>query len=176
MNFEDEAKIDLSNQNLDEISSLCTELSNLESDIKSYEDTIKEMKKKADKLSMEIIPEKMTELGLKSVELKDGSKLQVAEFVQARISEENKEKAFAWLRDNGHGDLIKHNLSASFGRGEDDKAQAFKDRASQIGLDLVEKNWVEPMTLKAFAKEQKDNIPFDVFGVFIGNKTKIKKQ
>lgn len=178
MNFEDDAKINISNNNLDEVSQLCQELSNLENDIKSYEDTVKELKKKADKLSMEVIPEKMNELGLKSVELNDGSKLKIAEFVQARITEENKEQAFSWLRDNGHGDLIKHNLSANFGRGEDDKAQDFKKRAEDIGLDLVEKEWVEPMTLKAFAKEQVaqgTGIPMDTFGVFIGNKTKITK-
>ena len=102
----------------------------------------------------------------------------VAEFVQARITEENKQDAFSWLRDNGHGDLIKHNLSANFGRGEDDKAQDFKKRAEDIGLDLAEKEWVEPMTLKAFAKEQVaqgSGIPMDTFGVFIGNKTKITK-
>ena len=159
MNFEDDAKINISNNNLDEVSQLCQELNNLENDIQSYEDTVKELKKK-------------------SVELNDGSKLKIAEFVQARITEENKEQAFSWLRDNGHGDLIKHNLSANFGRGEDDKAQDFKKRAEDIGLDLAEKEWVEPMTLKAFAKEQVaqgTGIPMDTFGVFIGNKTKITK-
>jgi len=178
MNFEEDAKINISNNNLDEVSQLCQELSNLENDIQSYEETVKELKKKAEKLSMEVIPEKMNELGLKSVELNDGSKLKIAEFVQARISDDNKEKAFAWLRENGHGDLIKHNLSASFGRGEDDKAHDFKTRAEEIGLDLMEKEWVEPMTLKAFAKEQVGQgtgIPMDTFGVFIGNKTKITK-
>ena len=178
VNFEDDAKINISNNNLDEVSQLCQELSNLENDIKSYEETVKDLKKKADKLSMEVIPEKMTELGLKSVELNDGSKLKIAEFIQARISDENKEAAFSWLRENGHGDLIKHNLSASFGRGEDDKAQNFKKRAEDIGLDLMEKEWVEPMTLKAFAKEQiakGSGIPMDTFAIYIGNKTKITK-
>ena len=112
MNFEEDAKINISNNNLDEVSQLCQELSSLENDIQSYEETVKELKKKAEKLSMEVIPEKMNELGLKSVELNDGSKLKIAEFVQARISDDNKDKAFAWLRENGHGDLIKHILSA----------------------------------------------------------------
>jgi hypothetical protein len=85
MNFEEDAKINISNNNLDEVSQLCQELSNLENDIQSYEETVKELKKKAEKLSMEVIPEKMNELGLKSVELNDGSKLKIAEFVQARI-------------------------------------------------------------------------------------------
>ena len=43
MNFEDDAKINISNNNLDEVSQLCQELSNLENDIKSYEDTVKEL-------------------------------------------------------------------------------------------------------------------------------------
>jgi prefoldin subunit 5 len=58
MNFEEDAKINISNNNLDEVSQLCQELSNLENDIQSYEETVKELKKKAEKLSMEVIPEK----------------------------------------------------------------------------------------------------------------------
>ena len=47
MNFEDDAKINISNNNLDEVSQLCQELSNLENDIKSYEETVKDLKKKS---------------------------------------------------------------------------------------------------------------------------------
>ena len=37
-------------------------------------------------------------------------------------TEANKEAAFNWLRNNGLGDIIKNEISVSFGRNEDNKA------------------------------------------------------
>ena len=78
-----------------------------------------------------------------------------------------------------NGDLIKNQLSASFGRGEDDKAEDFKHKVSELGLPVQQKVWVEPMTLKAFARERianGDELPMDKFGVFVGSKTKLTKK
>ena len=41
------------------------------------------------------------------------------------------------------------------------------------------KKWVEPMTLKAFVKDQTEqgqNIPQELFGLYIGEKSKIMKR
>ena len=41
------------------------------------------------------------------------------------------------------------------------------------------KKWVEPMTLKAFVKDQIEKgsaIPMDLFGIYIGDKAKITKR
>ena len=44
---------------------------------------------------------------------------------------------------------------------------------------VQQKVWVEPMTLKAFARERitnGDELPMDKFGVFVGSKTKLTKK
>ena len=47
----------------------------------------------------------------------------------------------------------------------------------QYGFKYLQKQKVEPMTLKAFAKEQVEKgkeLPFDLFGIYIANKAKLK--
>jgi len=56
-----------------------------------------------------------------------------------------------------------------------DKAQWDKINKKELKQD-DKKEKVEPMTLKAFVREQVEGgkeLPFDLFGVYIANKTKI---
>jgi hypothetical protein len=46
-----------------------------------------------------------------------------------------REDAYNWLRENGLGDIIKNNVSVTFGRGEDDKAQQLLDLAASNGFE-----------------------------------------
>ena len=64
----------------------------------------------------------MSEMGLAELKLHDGSHLKVSTSYRATITEANKEAAFNWLRNNGLGDIIKNEISVSFGRNEDNKA------------------------------------------------------
>ena len=46
------------------------------------------------------------------------------------------------------------------------------------GHSLVQKKWVEPMTLKAVVREQVEkgnDLPLEAFSVYIGQKIKVKK-
>ena len=88
------------------------------------EDNLKDLKKEQDRLSGEVIPTMMSEMGLSELKLQDGSHLKVSTSYKAHITEANKEMAFNWLRNNGLGDIIKNEISVSFGRGEDNKAAA----------------------------------------------------
>ena len=49
----------------------------------------------------------------------------------------NKESAFNWLRNNGLGDIIKNEISVSFGRNEDNKAADYAAlaRGSRVPTD-----------------------------------------
>ena len=88
----------------DNIQSLADQVEQLEKFIQSIEDReneIKELKKSRDRISGDIIPTMMSEMGLSELKLQDGSHLKVATSYKAHISEANKEMAFNWLRDNG---------------------------------------------------------------------------
>ena len=108
----------------------------------------------------------------------DGTSISVSRFYSGRITEENRDQCFHWLEENGLGDIIKNTVSANFGRGEDESAKTLMNSLEKEGYSLMQKKWVEPMTLKAVIKEQVEkgsDLPLDTFNVYVGRKIKVKK-
>jgi len=62
----------IGDNSLKEMADLCAEQASLEEEIRQLEEQLKAKAKAARKLSQEIIPAKMSELGLESLTLKDG--------------------------------------------------------------------------------------------------------
>ena len=164
--------------NVQDLADCVVRLQKMEDEIKQDEEDLKIKKIKADKLSEEIIPEMMTSMKLKTMKLADGSAIEVKEIYSATIPVARKEGAFNWLRENGLGDLIKNEITVSFGRGEDNKASEYADLARGRGFEPSQKLKVEPMTLKALFRERSENnqnLPSEHFNLFKGNKTKITR-
>jgi len=169
----------IKDDSLKELSELCAQQVRIDEDIKHLEEALKLKSSLRRKLSQEIIPAKMSELGLESISLDSGEVIKVKQLIQASIPVKHREVAFQWLRDNGHGDLIKNQVSATFGKGEDNAASDFLNKVEALGLQPQQKVWVEPMTLKAFVREQVtkgSELPMETFGVFVGAETKISKK
>ena len=165
----------------DNIQSLADQVERLEgvaSEIEDTESRLKLLKKKRDHISGDIIPTMMSEMGLAELKLHDGSHLKVSTSYRATITEANKEAAFNWLRNNGLGDIIKNEISVSFGRNEDNKAADYAELAKGQGFQPTQKMKVEPMTLKALVRERIEagkDMPTEIFGVYSENKTTIKR-
>ena len=154
------------------------ELQKLEDEIKEDEERLKRKKQQADKLSGEVIPEIMESLKLKTMKLQDGSGVEVTQIYSATIPVAKKEGAYNWLRENDLGDLIKNEITVSFGRGEDNKASNYADLARENGFEPAQKLKVEPMTLKAEYRSRVEkglDLPSEHFNLFKGNKTKITR-
>ena len=165
----------------DNIQSLADQVEKLESlqtRLELQEENIKNTKKQLEHLSGEVIPTMMAEMGLSHLKLMDGSSVDVKPFYSANITVANKEKAFKWLRDNGLGDIIKNEISVSFGRNEENKEADYAALAQERGFQPTQKLKVEPMTLKALVRERTEagkEMPTEIFGVFSENKTTIKR-
>ena len=163
------------------VQSLADQVERLEAmqqQLEIQEDAIKEKKKQIQHISGEVIPTMMSEMGLAELKLHDGSHLKVSTSYRATITEANKEAAFNWLRNNGLGDIIKNEISVSFGRNEDNKAADYAELAKGQGFQPTQKMKVEPMTLKALVRERIEagkEMPTEIFGVFSENKTTIKR-
>ena len=164
------------------VQSLADQVERLETVVKTIEEAeekLKEFKKQRDHISGEVIPTMMSEMGLAELKLHDGSHLKVSTSYRATITEANKEAAFNWLRNNGLGDIIKNEISVSFGRNEDNKAANYAELAKSNGFQPTQKLKVEPMTLKALVRERIEagkEMPTEIFNVFVGNKTTIKRK
>ena len=165
------------------------ELRNLEDQIAASENHTKDLKEKAKQLSNFDIPKMMEEMNVKKLKLKDGASIEVksiysASLVQGRSESDSdfikrREEAFNWLREHGLGDIIKNDVTVTFGMGEDNKATDYAVLARGQGYEPVQKVGVHTQTLKAVVRERTESgqdMPADLFNTFVGNQTKITKR
>ena len=166
-------------ENIKSLASQVKSLKELEDELKADEESLKNKKKEIERISGEVIPTMLSEMGLSSLKLADGSAVDVKPYYAANISVINRDAAYGWLRSNGLGDIIKNDITVSFGRNEDNKAAEYANLARGQGFQPTQKLKVEPMTLKALVRERIEagkTMPMDIFNVFVGNRTKITRK
>ena len=176
---QDQTEVIKNTSNIKTLSDEVLKLRAMEDQLKIMEEALKEKKKEIDRVSGEVIPTMLSEMGLSQLKLADGSSVDVKPFYSASISAQNKDKAYEWLRNNGLGDIIKNEISVSFGRNEDNKAANYAELAKSNGFQPTQKLKVEPMTLKALVRERIEagkEMPTEIFNIFVGNKTTIKRK
>ena len=155
------------------------ELKNLEDEIKNAEKSVSKLKEQAKTLSQFEIPMMMEEMHITKLKLKDGESVEIKKIYGASISPDYQDKAFTWLRNNGLGDIIKNDVTVTFGRGEDNKAADYAVLARGQGYEPVQKIGVHPQTLKAVVRERLESgqeLPSDLFKTYAGNSTKITRR
>ena len=167
--------------NIQDLASKCQEMLDLDDQIAEQEKKLKELSQRREVISSEVIPNLLSEQGLASLKLFDGSTVEVSKKYSCTMKADPslKEKAHEWLRENNLGDIIKRNVAVSFGTGEDNKAEEFFGLAAQSGYEPEQSQKVEPSTLRALFRERAQNgldMPSDVFNLFIKDETKITRK
>ena len=179
INFEkDQTEVLDRTENIKSLANQVKKLRDLEDEVKADEQALKDKEKEIERISGEVIPTLLSEMGLSSLKLADGSAVDVKPYYSANISIKNREAAYNWLRSNGLGDIIKNEITVSFGKNEDNKAAEYANLAKGQGYQPTQKLKVEPMTLKALVRERIEagkEMPTEIFGVFSENKTTIKR-
>jgi hypothetical protein len=168
---------DFEDKKLGRVATLATQILDFDKEIAVQESAVKELKEKRRQLAEDLLPAVMTEHGLTEITLSDGSKVSVRKFYSCTIPADQTEKAFDWLREKGHEGLIKHRITVDFSREKDDQALRIKEDLENKGLYPADKEWVEPSTLRGFAREQTEagvNLPEGLFRLFIGERATIK--
>jgi hypothetical protein len=161
--------------NPNELANKVQQLKDLEDEIANAEASVKKLKEKANILSQFEIPQMMEEMNITKLKLKDGETVEVSNFYSASIVDQD--AAFQWLRENGRGDIIKNDITVTFGRGEDNKAAQYAVLAKGQGYEPVQKVGVHPQTLKGVVRECNESgveLP-DCFKTYVGNRTNIKR-
>jgi hypothetical protein len=176
--FEKEADaLRLSDTQITGIAALARRAKSLEKDIEDQETTLKGLKDELRTLTEQTIPEALSEMGMSSFRMEDGSAIDVKPFYSASISEARRAEAFQWLRDHGFDDIIKNTVSVRFGRGEEELCQRLLGVLGTQGFRSEQAEKVEPSTLKAWVRERVERgeeFPTELFGAFIGKKAVIK--
>jgi len=161
-----------------QLSTLVRSLREVENQIEKTENVLKQLKSEKHRMSVETIPGLMDEMGVERLDV-DGLTVERKMMVHASIPQDRKEDAFAWLRENGLDDIIKNDVTCSFGKGEDNVAGDVVGILHERGFNPKTKTHVHPSTLKAFVKERVTEgkpIDLDMFGAFIANAAQIRRK
>lgn len=73
----------------------------------------KDSQKVLDTLRLAIIPDRMDDDGINSIDVIGVGKVSLTSGLNASIPAAKRESAYAWLEDNGYGDLIQETVNAS---------------------------------------------------------------
>jgi predicted nuclease with TOPRIM domain len=168
----------LDDSKLDKVSRLANEAARLQEDVDRTEEEAKHFKKALYKVTDELLPAAMEELDIEKLTLNDGSEISVKPIYAASIPKDRRDEAYDWLREHGDGDIIKNNITVTFGKGEDQDAEAFMLVCGNQGFTPQQIEKIEPMTLKAWLREKVeagDPVPLDLFGAFISQRASIKR-
>lgn len=163
-------------EGLKRVSAAAEKLLLLQAEADKLEEALASKKEELRMVAEGTLPEAMAEVGIAEFKLNDGSKITVKPFYSASIGDSNREDCHSWLRENGFGDLIKHELTVQLGRDRDAVAAELKVVLKEKDLPYVDKEGVNSSTLNAFVKEQVEKgkaLPLDKFKVFIGRKAKV---
>ena len=137
----------------------------LESQIEECEQELKDKNEMLRKISKEILPNMMAEIGIESSTLPGGYKVGIDNVVFAKLPP-NPYEAFEWLRKHNMDGVIKTQVILNYGKGEDKKVEAIQEMLTKLGETPEVKSNIHHMTLKALVKEQIEkgtDIPLDAF-------------
>ena len=170
-------EISVNDDTLSTLSQLAGEQKVHEDLIIDLEKQLKDEKAKLQKLKTETIPDFMDEVGISDFTTASGVRVVVEPFYQASIPKDRKDSAFRWLSEHGYEDLIKCNVTVSFGKSEYEDAVELCKKLEELGFPTAPVLSVHPMTLKGWVRmmaEENNEFPLDLFGAFIGRTTKLK--
>jgi len=175
-----DAPVPVSDDELKSIADLAERQIVLEDWIENEEARLKEGKENLAKLANELLPEAMKVAGVREFKLDNGFELELSAEIKASITKKNLEWCHEWLRDGGHGDLIKNEFKVVYGKGEDEFADNLAVHLSDTGRDFNQREFVHPQSLGAFVRVEVASNEHgeeweEKFGVFRWKQAKITR-
>lgn len=176
MTFEDVAPI--SDAALSQVATLANRQLAQEREVVRIEAKLKEAKQRLRLTCESDLPLLMSEIGLSSIALTDGTVVEIDEKLYATVAKKNKKAAAQWLIDNGQGSIVKTEVALQMSTGEQEKLHrlvALLDSTEFSEYSLTSS--VHTGTLKSVINElleQGVDVPLDLFGAHFAKKSIIK--
>lgn len=139
---------------LKEIGELCEKAEEQDAKVKKLARELEEETAKFNELMRQTIPDTLIAAGMTELKLASGKKISIVDELSFNISDANRADCMKWLRDNDFDSIIKNTVTATFKKGEDEKALATYRELLSKGYDAIHKDEVHWQTMKAFLKEQ----------------------
>ena len=169
------APAELQGDELQRMNKLAGDLDSIDTDIQALEGKLKELKQEKKKISEFDLPEIMNAVGMSDFSLKDGKKVKLTTFYDAKLKD--KSEAFAYIEKQGDTSIIKDTIAVNFDRGQFETANHLAEELSCQGYTFSRKEDIHHSTLKAYVKEKIESgsdIPFEAFGIYVGSRVTIK--
>lgn len=141
------------------------------------EDHEKTVKAELTRIEQQTLPDAMLQIGLEKFKTTSGIEISVDMIVSGAIPKGNKDAAHKWLRDNGHGDIIKQDVTVSFTKEQSEQADKLFKTLQEMGFAPVRSESVHTSTLKSWAKDRLQSgarLPLTLLGLFYGRIAKFK--
>lgn len=161
----------------------------LTAESEALEKRAKEVAAEARAIEENEIPDFMDELGLSEFALEDGTKVQLKDIVSAGIPKDSRAEAYEWLREHGHGGLIKTTITVFIPREEQEKVAELIEALEPFGLSPEVGEDVHGQTLGAWVREWLDKdaarddeaedeprtpLPMELLGVYMARRAIFK--
>jgi hypothetical protein len=95
------------------IPELAIELKRLKEELDKFDRIKKTYQGAYDYLSISVLPERMDEEDIDTMKIANVGRLQTSADIRCNIPAANKEKVQEWLKENGHGSMVKAEINAS---------------------------------------------------------------
>lgn len=176
--FADSTTIAATSEQIASIGALAARATALIEEISAMQANMADRQAELKQILEDDLPQAMDSANCKEFTASNGAKLQIKDLVSASIPKARQEEAFAWLRANGHSELIKHEITVPMSRGMDNLAPEMIDRIKRTyGVEAADKATVHAQTLAAFCREQLaqgKELPADLLGLYVKRLVQIK--
>jgi len=135
----------------------------------SLESSLKEAQREFREIEMRLLPAAMDEANTLKFETRDGIEVKIKEDITMSLNAGDRGKAFAWLRANQKGDLIKNVLTIEFSNNQDRQATALAKLLQEERYNFTRREDANTGALKAVIRRDLENgvdVPLEVFGAY----------
>ena len=166
---------------LQAVKRLAARLITIENEIEDCEARISDLKKEREEVRIRTLPGIMFELGINSITV-DNHSCTLEPMVQASLPKdpEQREKAVAWMVDNGHGGIVKREMKIDLPKGDAITEEVVRDAVRDAAPDVpvATKYNVHHSSYSALIRQlvrEGAPIPTDLLGVYVGSIVRVDK-
>lgn len=166
-----------SNEQLSALSALVRALRDAEIEVERAEAALKQRAEVVKEISERQLPELMAAVGMKEFTTNDGLSVKIDRKYSAAPRVEDRDAAYNWLEEHGHGGMVKRSVEVGFGINQGEDAAALVGELRGKFADVRTGRKVEPATMSAWAKRMMEDgvaFPHELFNARTFDRAKVK--
>lgn len=161
------------NDKIEQLQYKAKEMRDKQNEIKRLKERLEQLEYRYNTLSADEIPSLMSEIGMRSFSLDDGTHFLIKPILIINAPKEKMDAIDDWLTEHGHGGMVKTNIDVSLPKASE-RLKDITETLDEMGIDYAVTKRIHHMTLGKWGREMDEEgmvIPEDLFSVYRTNKT-----